>query len=72
MMPIAKERTVFPAEYLVTQWQTWTGSKLDSYEEGPIPPEPWPYGPPDAHEDACSLFFGSVFCDCQASDESAN
>ena len=36
----------------------------------PIPPERWPYGPPDFHEGACGLHAGGRFCDCKASDAS--
>jgi hypothetical protein len=37
-----------------------------------VPPERWPYGPPDAHETGCNLFphpgnEGGLFCDCAAS-----
>lgn len=30
--------------------------------------QPWPYGPPDHHQECCSLFRGATFCDCLASD----
>ncbi len=30
----------------------------------------WPYGPPDHHEVVCTLFRGSLECDCAASDAS--
>lgn len=36
----------------------------------PIPPERWPYGPPEVHEDSCHLHENGRFCDCAASDAS--
>lgn len=51
----------------------WTGP-LDGDLEGdgqtlkaPVPPERWPYGEPEAHEDCCLLQFGGLYCDCEAS-----
>lgn len=35
-----------------------------------VPPERWPYGPPDHHERACILFENRLHCDCKASDSS--
>lgn len=32
-----------------------------------VPPERWPFGPPEAHEDCCVLHTGGLFCDCAAS-----
>lgn len=56
---------------------TWTGPRDDDWENGsqmklkaPVPPERWPYGPPTAHEDICTLHEGGLFCDCAASDGS--
>jgi len=34
----------------------------------PIPPEKWPYGPPDHHQECCTLVCGGRFCDCEVSD----
>ncbi len=58
----------------------WTGPTDDdlttpggSRLRAPVPPERWPYGPPEFHEDCCKLFgaFGpGLFCDCKASDAS--
>lgn len=51
----------------------WTGPHdADLADDGttlraPVPPERWPFGPPDAHEDACALYRGVLFCDCEAS-----
>ena len=50
-----------------SDWIGWTGSQLDSYQKGPIPPNKWPYGPPSAHQDCCLLFSGATYCDCDAS-----
>lgn len=39
----------------------------------PVPPERWPYGPPDFHQKSCTLFDHGgegLFCDCAASDAS--
>jgi len=35
----------------------------------PVPPERWPYGPPEDHQDCCGLREGGLFCDCTASSE---
>lgn len=35
-----------------------------------VPPERWPFGPPDFHEEVCGLRTGGLFCDCKASDAS--
>jgi len=51
--------------------RAWVGSDLGEFAEGPIPPERWPYGPPEAHQRCCMLFLGGTYCDCEASDESA-
>ena len=32
-----------------------------------VPPERWPFGPPEAHEDGCWLHQGGLYCDCLAS-----
>jgi hypothetical protein len=54
----------------------WTGPKkkeIDARHQWlgamPIPPERWPYGPPEAHQPACILHTGGKFCDCTASEE---
>jgi len=49
----------------------WTGP-LDSdmaTDEliAPVPPERWPFGPPEAHESCCRLHDGGLWCDCKAS-----
>lgn len=56
---------------------TWTGPiDGDETHEGsgelrtPVPPERWPYGPPDHHETVCVLHEGGLYCDCLASDQS--
>lgn len=38
----------------------------------PVPGDRWPYGPPEAHEDACGLHNEGLFCDCAASDGSVD
>ena len=38
----------------------------------PVPPERWPYGPSDLHEKDCCLQRGGFWCDCAASDASAD
>lgn len=53
----------------------WTGPHPDEIDavgtlKHPVPPERWPYGEPDAHEDCCSLKHGGLYCDCLASDAS--
>jgi len=35
-----------------------------------VPPERWPYGTPDLHEDDCGLKRGGLWCDCAASEAS--
>lgn len=32
-----------------------------------VPPERWPYGPPQHHEAVCRLHAGGLYCDCAAS-----
>lgn len=34
-----------------------------------VPPERWPFGPPEDHESACALADVGFFCDCKASAE---
>lgn len=55
----------------------WTGPRDSdcTAESSPtllhvVPPERWPYGPPDHHEDCCLLFSDGLYCDCKASDAS--
>lgn len=31
-----------------------------------VPPERWPYGPPEAHDPLCYLSQGGLYCDCAA------
>ena len=56
----------------------WTGPReTDLAADGvtllrPVPPERWPFGEPDAHQDCCSLHAGRLYCDCEASDEGAD
>lgn len=52
----------------------WTGPRPDEIDaigqlKHPVPPERWPYGPPDWHEPCCTLrtCVGVTFCDCKAS-----
>ena len=58
----------------------WTGPRDEDWADStetrlraPVPPERWPYGPPDAHDDWCMLFGRApsvnaiLFCDCSAS-----
>lgn len=52
----------------------WTGPRDSDFESfcyeklrAPVPPERWPYGPPDAHEECCILHEGGLYCDCAAS-----
>jgi hypothetical protein len=40
--------------------------------KAPVPGERWPYGPPTWHQDCCTLHHGGLFCDCDASDASAD
>lgn len=35
----------------------------------PVPPERWPYGPPEEHQAGCTLHRGGLFCDCTASSD---
>ena len=52
----------------------WTGPRDDDLSfDGvtlcrAVPPERWPYGPPDYHEACCRLHAGGLYCDCRASD----
>lgn len=41
----------------------------DPEEMEALPPERWPYGPPDHHEACCLLHSGARECDCAASSE---
>lgn len=50
----------------------WTGPYEGEIDrngrlKAPVPPERWPYGPPDLHEVCCILRKGGLFCDCKAS-----
>lgn len=50
----------------------WTGPLASDLTPGntlrePVPPERWPYGPPDFHETCCILHRRGLFCDCKAS-----
>lgn len=53
---------------------SWTGPRReDLFPDGvtlvrPVPPERWPYGPPEFHEDCCILRKDGLYCDCKASD----
>jgi hypothetical protein len=56
----------------------WTGPRDDDYQtpggshlKPNLPPERWPYGPLSFHQPCCRLFVDGLFCDCEASDESA-
>lgn len=55
---------------------SWTGPLPEDLDtEGtllcpPLPPERWPYGPPEHHESCCLLRDGGSYCDCKASDAS--
>lgn len=57
----------------------WTGPLRSDWDsqarvrlKAPVPPERWPYGPPDHHETHCNLHRNKasrngLFCDCLAS-----
>lgn len=51
----------------------WTGPRETDLEPGgwklirPVPPERWPFGPPEEHDRCCNLHGGGLFCDCGAS-----
>lgn len=50
----------------------WTGPREDEIDAAgnlrePVPPERWPYGPPDQHEKCCNLHSDGLYCDCAAS-----
>jgi hypothetical protein len=51
----------------------WTGPRDADLTEGqtllvhPVPPERWPYGPPEEHQAGCNLHRDGLFCDCVAS-----
>lgn len=53
----------------------WTGPLKSDMDRArtklvkPVPPERWPYGPPDEHSDWCFLHEGGLYCDCAASSE---
>lgn len=54
----------------------WTGPLPSDLQAGrgatlkePVPPERWPYGPPEYHGVGCILHRGGLFCDCLASAE---
>lgn len=58
----------------LSQLLRWTGPNDEDFLNGkdgslraPIPPERWPYGPPEEHEQGCSLHTGGLWCDCKAS-----
>lgn len=54
----------------------WTGPRDSDLDKSgvrlraPVPPERWPYGLPEAHQECCILHTGGLFCDCLASDAS--
>ena len=55
----------------------WTGPREGEIDglgrlRATVPPERWPYGTPDLHEGDCRLKRGGLWCDCAASDESAD
>jgi hypothetical protein len=61
-----------------TTWTThWTGPDEEELEvdgttlKRPVSGDRWPFGPREAHEDCCNLHKGGLFCDCLASDASA-
>ncbi len=51
----------------------WTGPlETDLAADGTtllhvVPPERWPWGRPEYHEDSCLLHEGKLYCDCLAS-----
>lgn len=51
----------------------WTGPReTDLDSDGvtllrPVPPERWPFGPPEEHDRCCILHEGGLYCDCGAS-----
>jgi hypothetical protein len=51
----------------------WTGPRDDDVASDGVtllhvvPPERWPWGPPDWHEGTCNLQEGGMYCDCAAS-----
>lgn len=54
---------------------TWTGPRPTDWNDefrlalrAPVPPERWPYGPPDHHELFCALRRLGLWCDCLASE----
>lgn len=54
----------------------WTGPREHEIDalgrlRDQVPPDRWPYGPPEAHEDGCYLHRGGLWCDCAASDASS-
>lgn len=54
----------------------WTGPREGEIDNlgrlrTPAPPERWPYGPPNTHEQNCLLQRGGRWCDCAASDASS-
>lgn len=61
---------------LLAAMSTWTGPldrELTPHRDkllAPVPPERWPYGPPEVHQPACILHGGGLYCDCAASDAS--
>ena len=56
----------------MTRWIGPREGEIDAIGRlrAPVPPERWPYGPPEAHEDDCHLQRGGLWCDCGASDAS--
>ena len=53
---------------------TWWGPRDDDWEDDSqltlkegVPPERWPHGPPEDHQDGCSLHNGGLYCDCSLS-----
>jgi hypothetical protein len=62
---------------MVSRVKRWMGPRDDEVDMAgswrgslPIPPDRWPYGPPDIHEDCCYLHRNGRYCDCAASDAS--
>lgn len=60
----------------VSTTKRWTGPREGEIDglgrlRAPVPPDRWPYGPPEVHEDCCYLHRDGLFCDCGASDASS-
>lgn len=66
------ERTL--ADWAKRPRREWTGPRPADWDDtgsfrlaDPVPPERWPWGPPELHQTGCRLWSGGLYCDCACS-----